>query len=159
MLPMTHNNCKHVPSIVDGDSGINIISKKLYDAWDLPKMEYAPFPIKLANQRKVAPLGLVKNASMREVGIQFLVAFVVMELPSQSSLFFILLGRPWLKAVVVMHDWKNDTLLLQSLDGEVKVNLKDWRVGPMILRGSKPSSSTSTATHTSDDTQMSSNLS
>jgi len=32
MLPMTNKNCKLIPSIVDGGSGINIISKKLCNA-------------------------------------------------------------------------------------------------------------------------------
>jgi len=36
-----------------------------------------------------------------------------------------------------MHDWKNDTLLLQSHDGVVKVNLKDGCIQPMISRGSE----------------------
>ena len=104
MLPITHKECNPIPSIVDGGSGINIISKKLYDAWDLSNMKFTPFSIKLADQRKVTPLGLVKNVPMRVVGIWFLIAFVVMELPSHSSSFSILLGRPWLKATTIMHD-------------------------------------------------------
>jgi len=59
-----------------------------------------------------------------------------MDLPSHNSSFFILLGRPWLKEANVIHDWKNDTLLLQSHDGTVKVNLKDEKVQPMIPIGS-----------------------
>ena len=156
MLPITHKNRNPIPSIVDGGSGINIISKKLYDAWDLPKMELAPFSIKVADQRRVTPLGLVKNVLVRVVGIWFLIAFVVMGLPSHNSSFSILLGRPWLKATAVMHDWKNDTLLLQSRDEAIKVNLKDGKVRPMIPRGLEPSSSTSTA---SDDTLISLHLS
>ena len=58
-----------------------------------------------------------------------------------------------------MHDWKNNTLLLQSRDGAVKVNLKDGKVRPVIPRGFKPSSLASTATHTSVDSQMPSELS
>ena len=119
-------------------------------------MEPTPFSIKLADQRKVTPLGLAKNAFVRVSRIWFLFASMVMELPSQNSWFSILLGRPWLKAVVVMHDWKNNTLILQSQDKVVKVNLKDGKTRPMIPRGSKPSSSTSIA---SDETLIPSNLS
>ena len=110
MLPITYKAYSAVSSIVDGGSGINIIAKKLYDAWDLPKMEPAPFSIKLADQRRVTPLGLVKNVPVKVAGIRFLIAFVVMDLPLHSSSFSVLLGRPWLKAVTVMHDWKNNTL-------------------------------------------------
>ena len=60
-LPVTHKNCKPIPSIVDGGSGINIISRRLYDEWNLPTMEEAPFSIKLADQSRITPLGLVKN--------------------------------------------------------------------------------------------------
>ena len=65
MLPMTYNNFEPIPSIVDGGSCINAISKKLYDVWDLPRMESAPFSLKLVDQRKVKPLGLVKNVHVR----------------------------------------------------------------------------------------------
>ena len=124
---MTYKNGEPI-SIVDGGSGINIISKRLYDAWKLPKMESSHFSIKLVDQMNVTPMGLVKNVPMRVVGILFLIAFVVMDLPTHNSSFWILLGRPWLKVVVViMHDWKNNTLILQSHDGAVKVNLKDGK--------------------------------
>ena len=142
---MTHKNNKSISSIVDGGSGINIISHKLYNEWNLPPMEPAPFTIKLADQSKVAPLGLVKNVPVRIAGIRFLVAFVVMTLPSHSSSYSILLGRPWLRAASVMHDWKNGTLLLQSREGAVKVNLKEGKIRPIIPRNSEPSSSASTA--------------
>ena len=145
MLPITYINHNSVASIVDGGSGINIIAKKLYDVWELPKMEYAPFSIKLVDQRRATPLGLVKNVPMRVARIRFLIAFVVMDLPLHNSSFSILLGRPWLKVVAIMHDWKNNTLILQSRDGVVKVNLMDGKTKPMIPRGSKPSSSASTA--------------
>ena len=153
-LPVTHKNCKPIPSIVDSGSGINIISRKFYDEWNLPKMEEAPFSIKLADQSRVSPLGLVKNVPVRIVRVHFLVAFVVMNLPPHSSSYSILLGRPWLKVVAVMHDWKNNTLMLQSREGAVKVDLKDGRIRPIIPRGSEPSSSASTATHTSMDSQI-----
>ena len=108
-------------------------------------MKPAPFSIKLADQRRVTPLGLVKNVSVRVAGIRFLIAFVVMDLPLHSSSFSILLGRPWLKVVAVMRDWKNNTLILQSRDGVFKVNLKDGKTKHMVPRGSEPSSSASTA--------------
>ena len=69
MLPMIYKNGEPITSIVDRGSGIHIISKRLYDAWDLPKMEPAMFSIKSANQRKVAPLGLVVNLYVGVVGI------------------------------------------------------------------------------------------
>jgi len=50
MLPIAYKANTAVPSIIDGGSGINIIAKKLYDVWQLPKMEPAPFSIKLADQ-------------------------------------------------------------------------------------------------------------
>jgi len=47
----------------------------------------------------------------------------------------------------MMHDWKNNTLLLQSQDIVVKANLKDGKVRLVIPRGSELSSWTSIATH------------
>jgi len=54
---------------VDGGSGINIISKRLYDTWDLPKIEFDPFSMKMADQITITPLGLVKNVFVEIVGI------------------------------------------------------------------------------------------
>lgn len=82
-----------------------------------------------------------------------------MNLPSQNSPYSTLLGRPWLKAATMMHDWKNNTLLLQSRGSAVKVNLKDGKVRQIIPRGSKPSSLASKTTHTFVDSQLSSELS
>ena len=61
MVPISYKNCNSIAFIVDGGSSINIIAKKLYDVWELPKMKLAPFSIKLADQRRVTPLGLIKN--------------------------------------------------------------------------------------------------
>ena len=119
-------------------------------------MELAPFSIKLAYQRRVTPLRLFKNVPIRVVGIWFLIAFVVMDLPLHSTSFSIILGRPWLKVAAVMHDWKNNTLILQSRDGVVKMHLRDGKTKPTVPRGSEPSSSASTA---SDETLVPSNLS
>ena len=122
-------------------------------------MEPTPFTIKLADQSKVAPLGLVKNVPVRIVGVRFLVAFVVMTLPSHNSSYSILLGRPWLRVASIMHDWKNGTLLLQSREGAVKVDLKDGKIRLVIPRNSEPSSSASTTTNPSIDTKIPSELS
>lgn len=157
-LPITHNNFKFIPSIVDGGSGLNIISRKLYDEWNLPKIEEAPFSIKLADQSRVSPLGLMNNVPIRIVGVCFLVAFVVMNLPPHSSSYSIPLRRMWLKVVAIMHDWKNNTLMLQSRYGLVKVNLWDGRIRHVIPRGLEPSSSTSMTTHTTLDSQIPSEL-
>ena len=43
--------------------------------------------------------------------------------------------------------------------GQVKVDLRDGRIRPVIPRGSEPSSSASTATHTTIDSQIPSELS
>lgn len=87
-LWVTHKNCKAISSIVDGGSGINIISHKLYNEWNLPSMDTTPFTIKLDDQSKVASLGLVKNVPVRIVGIRFLVAFIVMTLPFTHLIIF-----------------------------------------------------------------------
>ena len=65
MLPISYKTYNVVSSIIDGGSCINSIAKKLYDAWELPKMEPAPFSIKLVDQRRVTPLGLVKKCACK----------------------------------------------------------------------------------------------
>lgn len=65
-----------------------------------------------------------------------------------------MLGKPWLRAASVMHDWKNGTLLLQSREGAGKVDLKDGKIRPVIPKNSEPSSFASIATNPSLDTKI-----
>lgn len=46
ILSVTHKNYQPIPSIVDRGSGINIISQRFYDEWNMPTMEKAPFSYK-----------------------------------------------------------------------------------------------------------------
>lgn len=83
---------------------------------NFPTMELAPFSINLVDQSRLSPLGLVKNVPILIVGVRFLVYFLMVNFPSHGSSFSILLGIPWLRVVAVMHDWNNETLMLQSQD-------------------------------------------
>jgi len=57
MLPITYKNYNSIPSIVNGGSSINIISKKLYDAWDLPKNGICTFLNQISRSMEGYTLG------------------------------------------------------------------------------------------------------
>ena len=158
-LPLSHKNSSVIHAIVDGGSGVNIISRETYDKWGLPPLEKAPYTIKLADQSRVTPVGLARDVPVRLAGVRFVMSFAVMDLPQHSSSFSALLGRPWLRAVAALHDWRNNTLQFQSRDGAVKVNLKDGKIRPIVPRGSEPSSSSSTASTDSKISQLPSGMS
>ena len=103
-LPLSNKDSPIIHAIVDGSSGVNIISCETYDKWGLPPLEKSPYTIKLADQSRVTPLGLARDVHVRLAGVRFLMSFVVMEFPRHSSSFLAFLGRPWLRAAVALHD-------------------------------------------------------
>ena len=50
ILPMSHESFLVITVIIDGGSGVNILSQETYDNWGLPPLEKAPYTIKLADQ-------------------------------------------------------------------------------------------------------------
>lgn len=148
-----------VHAIVDGGSGVNIIFHETYDKWGLPPLEKAPYTTKLADQSRVTLVGLAHDVPIRLVGVRFIMSFTVTDLPRHSSSFLALLGIPWLKVAVALHDWRNNTLQFQSKDGAVKFYLKDGKIRPIVPRGSEPSSSSYTASMDSRVSQLPSGMS
>ena len=48
-------------ALLDGGSGVNILLEFLYIQLKLPKLEEAPFLLKMSDQRRVQPLGILKK--------------------------------------------------------------------------------------------------
>jgi hypothetical protein len=45
--------------LLDGGYGVNIIFEHLWRTFDLMKLQLAPFMVRMENQRKVEPIGLI----------------------------------------------------------------------------------------------------
>ena len=105
---------RRIPNVLlDGGSGVNIITDTLMEKLGIGKqLEVAPFTIKMADQRKVMPLGIIKNLKITIGGLTFKITVTVMKMENQENCYSMLLGRPWLKQARAKHDWGKSQLVL-----------------------------------------------
>ena len=110
--------------IVDGGSGVNIMSETTRQALGLRITNPAPFAIRVADQREVTPLGMVSHIPVSMEGLTFHMNFVILDLPPTKGAYSMLIGRPWLRAAQVIHDWGQDSLQVPTTSGTVTLALE-----------------------------------
>jgi hypothetical protein len=105
---------RRIPNVLlDGGSGVNIITDTLMRKLGIEKqLEVAPFTIKMADQRKVTPLGIIKNLKINIGGLTFKITVTVIKMENQENNSSMVLGRPWLKQACAKHDWGRSQLIL-----------------------------------------------
>ena len=108
-------------ALLDGGSGVNVLSNSLCAELGITKFESAPFAVKMADQRRVQPLGLVKDLDLDIAGIRFKIAAMVLKMEDISGAYPLLLGRPWLRQAKVKQNWEHNTISLRR--GKKKVRL------------------------------------
>ena len=83
-------------AFLDGGSGVNVLSTSLCAELGISNFESTPFFVKMADQHRVQPLGLVKGLDLDIVGIRYKIAAVMLKMEDISGAYPLLLGRPWL---------------------------------------------------------------
>ena len=73
---------RQIPNILlDGGSGVNIITDTLMEKLGIEKqLEMAPFTMKMADQKKVTPLGIIKNLKINIRGLTFKITVMVIKI-------------------------------------------------------------------------------
>lgn len=59
----------------------------------------------MADQRRIQPLGILRNQEIIISSLLFSTNFVVLKMDEGDSPYPLLLGRPWLKIAKVKQDW------------------------------------------------------
>jgi hypothetical protein len=90
--------------LLDGGSGINIITEQLKLRLGLPKLKPTPYNMRMANQTTTKPVGLIKDLKIYVHGIPYITTFIVLYNSVVDYSYSMLLGRPWLRDVKVAHD-------------------------------------------------------
>jgi hypothetical protein len=85
----------------------------------------------MANQSMTKPLGIIKNLKIHIHGIPYVATFIVLQNNVVDSIYFMLLWRPWLRDVKVMHDWGNNVIIVQG-NGIIKTILVNKKLGVEI---------------------------
>ena len=122
MISVIVKNRRIPNALIDGGSGVNIITDTLRRKLGLKKIEPAPFTIKMADQRKVMPKGIIRDVRLDVGGIIIRTTLTVIDMVSSEDSYSLLLGRPWLKEAQAQHDWPLNKLTLTQKGNKVEVS-------------------------------------
>ena len=99
------HNCKSLrQGYVDGGAQICVITQSCVEKMGLAVTGVSGFRIRLANHQKVKCVGMVKSLEVEAYAVKTLVDFHVM--PAGLGAYPIILGRPWLRALNAVQDWR-----------------------------------------------------
>lgn len=100
MIIMEIYGVKIKDTLVDGGSRVNINTESLQIKLGLGGMEPLPFQVKVAYQRWLHPLGILKDLLIK-IGVDFR---VILQMEGGSEEYSLLLGCPWLPETKDHHN-------------------------------------------------------
>ena len=99
-------------TIVDGGSRVNVLPEDTWKKLGQPTLWPPTFQLLTIDQHDIKPLGILMAQPMT-IGTQsFLLDFVVIPLKRRG--YDAILGRGWLAQAKAKHDWKRNTLSMES---------------------------------------------
>lgn len=120
---MTVNAVKSL-AIVDTGAGVSIITKETWVKWGKLALQSTRMGLQLAYGKIKYPLGLIKDVHIKIYDIQFEHSFVVVDFDQETS-YEVILGRPFMRQLLVVQDWGYNCLYLCHNNSIVWVNLGD----------------------------------
>ena len=105
--------------LLDGRSGVNVITEEERRKLGLPKPSPTPFNLKMANGTIAKPTGLLRDVKIHIHGIPYIVTLTIIDCQTIKSDYSMLFGRPWLRNAKVIHDWANDQVQIMG-NGTIK---------------------------------------
>jgi hypothetical protein len=89
--------------ILDLGSEVNVLPKKTWEAMGEPQLGYSPIQLKLENQHRVVPIGILKGIPVDLDGVCTMADFEVIDIVDNTSPYPTLLGLDW--------DFDNQTII------------------------------------------------
>ena len=81
--------------ILDMGSEVNFLTNQTWELMGRPKLCYSPIQLRLANQQRVCPLGILSNVPVDIDGVRSLANFEVIEIIDDNKPYPVLLGIDW----------------------------------------------------------------
>jgi hypothetical protein len=97
---------------IDGGSSVNLMNQETMDEIGLINMISTPIILRMANQSKVKPLGILKQVPTLVGGIEYKIDYIIFKITESISSYLILLDRPWLYLAKAKDDWDKGTLTI-----------------------------------------------
>ena len=95
--------------IIDGGSGVHVISEVTCHNLGLTQWESCPFCLRMADMRLVQLIGLIQNLEFILGGHTFTVSAIVLRLDAPGA-YPLLLGRLWLRTANIKQHWRHNTI-------------------------------------------------
>jgi hypothetical protein len=119
--------------LLDGGSGVNIITEPLKLKLGFPKPKLALYNLTMANQTTTKLVGLIRDLEIYVHGIPYITTFIIFHICVVYSSHSMLLERPWLKDAKVAHDWGNNIITIKG-NGRVKTITVTKHLGGEVRR-------------------------
>ena len=81
---------------IDSESSVNLMNADTMEEIGLKTMSTTPIILRMADQSRVKPLGILKQVLTTIGGLDFQIDYIVFKVTESISSYPILLGRPWL---------------------------------------------------------------
>ncbi len=80
--------------LFNGGSSVNIISKSLKRKLELKKPQSTPFVVRMVDQWKVQPIGLIRNLKINLASCDYKTLITMLNMENGMEAYSMLLGRP-----------------------------------------------------------------
>jgi hypothetical protein len=97
---------------VDSGSRVNLMNVDTMEELGLTSMTTTPIILRMADQSRVKPLGMLSQLLTTISGIDYKIDYVVFKVSESISTYPIFLGRPWLYLAKAKNDWGEGTLTI-----------------------------------------------
>ena len=99
---------------VDSGSSVNLMNVDTMEELGLTHMTSTPIILRMADQSRVVPLGILRGIVTTIGGLNFKINYIIFKVSESISTYPILLGRPWLKSARAKDDWGKGTLTIKA---------------------------------------------
>jgi hypothetical protein len=100
--------------LLDGGFNVNIILESFQKKLGLRRFQLALFVVHMVCQRKVQPIGLIKNLKISLASYVYKILVIVLNMENGVEVYSMFLGRPWLKATKAHHNWGDNIVIITS---------------------------------------------
>ena len=122
-LPVEHAG-HSIMAILDCGAGVSVVTKKVWDTWGKPALRKTGMKLQLADGNIKEPIGLLEQVRATTCGIQYEHTFAIIDF-GKCPHYDIILGRPFMRQMKMIHDWGSDHIYLQQHETIIRVNLTD----------------------------------
>lgn len=127
-----------IDTIVDGGSGVNVLPKATWKKLGKPTLWPPTFNLLGADQQGIKPLGTLMAQPVTVNTQPFVLDFVV--IPLKQKGYDAILGRGWLVTAKANHNWKRNTLSMESGGKKFTIDLRTQLVSEEIASSSESDS-------------------